>query len=322
MKCAVLAWAVLVCLAAPLGAAERYALVITGASGDAKFGQRYDDWRERLTTVLADRLAFGRDHLVVLAEKAGPGVQVANRDNVRSALAGLASRMHKQDLLLVVLIGHGSYDGTTAKFNLVGPDLDAGEWASLLRPIPGKLIFVDTTSSSFPFLQAVSSKGRVVITATDSHAARYDTVFAEQFIKALETSTSGITVSDRLSIWDVFAATTAGVRRHYEQEGLLPVEHALLDDAGDGFGKDAEQPGLDTSIAQATYLTGDAAEQALDPALRELLARRDDLLDAIDKLKAQKAKLEASQYEVRLEQLLVDLAKVSRALRARQGTWH
>jgi hypothetical protein len=307
-------------LAAPLAAAERYAVVITGASGDAKFAERYDEWRKRLVTVLADRLAFGRDHLFVLGENSGPGVRVADRENVRAVFGALASRMHAHDLLLVVLIGHGSFDGAIAKFNLVGPDLDASEWAALVRPVPGKLIFVNTTSSSFPFLQALSAKGRIVVTATDSHASRYDTVFPEHFIKSLEAATSATNASDRLSIWDVFTSTTAGVRRYYEQEGLLPVEHALLDDAGDGFGKDAEQPGLDTSIAQATYLTQDPAERSLDPATRELMTRRDDLLAELEKLKAQKTTMDQAAYASRLEQLLVEVAKVSRALREKQGT--
>ena len=134
--------------------------------------------------------------------------------------------------------------------------------------------------------------------------------------------TSATNASDRLSIWDVFTSTTAGVRRYYEQEGLLPVEHALLDDAGDGFGKDAEQPGLDTSIAQATYLTQDPAERSLDPATRELMTRRDDLLAELEKLKAQKTTMDQAAYASRLEQLLVEVAKVSRALRQREGTQH
>ena len=34
--------------------------------------------------------------------------------------------MGKDDLVLVVLLGHGTFDGDQAKFNLVGPDLTAG----------------------------------------------------------------------------------------------------------------------------------------------------------------------------------------------------
>lgn len=300
-------------------AAERYALVITGATGEEKYTARYDEWRTRLVTVLADRFGFGRAHVLALGEKTNGSVRVATRENVRAAIDALAVRMHSHDLLLIVLIGHGSLDGTVAKFNLVGPDLDASQWAALLRMVPGKLIVADTTGASFPFLATLSAKGRVVITATDSLAARYDTVFPEYFVKAMEQAAADAGHDGRVSIWDVFRVASAGVRRYYDQRGLLPVEHAMLDDAGDTYGKDADQPGTDPSIAQSVFLTADTADQATAPATRALTERRDDLLAQIEKLKAQKNSLAPDDYQSRLEKLLVDLAKVSRDLRAKIG---
>jgi hypothetical protein len=98
--------------------------------------------------------------------------------------------MKPADQLLVVLIGHGTFDGVDAKFNLVGPDLDAGEWKELLKDTPGRLTVVNTTSASFPFLESLAGKGRVVITATDSTAQRYETIFPESFIEALDGITA------------------------------------------------------------------------------------------------------------------------------------
>ncbi len=311
----------LVCLTVTVGgaaravAADRYAVVITGASGEEKYAQRYDEWRGKLVTVLADRFRFGRDHVFAFGEKAGGQVQVATRENVRRTISALATRMHSHDLLLVVLIGHGTFDGETARFNLVGPDLDAAEWAAALRSVPGQLIVADTTGASFPFLPALSRKGRVVITATDSPAARYDTVFPEYFVKAMEQSAAEAGSTGRVSIWEVFAQASAGVKRHYEEQGLLPTEHALLDDAGDGYGKEAEQPGTDPSFAQNLYLTADAAEAGMDAATRQLTERRDDLLAQIEKLKSTKSTLAPADYQAQLEKLLVELAKVSRELR-------
>ena len=34
----------------------------------------------------------------------------------------------KDDFVLLVLLGHGTFDGDVAKFNLVGPDLTANDW--------------------------------------------------------------------------------------------------------------------------------------------------------------------------------------------------
>ncbi len=297
---------------------QRYALVVTGALGEDKFAARYDDWRTRLVDVLADRFGFGRDHVVALGATPKGPVQAATRENVRRMLVSLAGRLHAHDLLLVVLIGHGTFDGTVAKFNLVGPDLDAGEWAALLRNVPGQLVVVDTTGASFPFLGPLSRKDRIVVTATDSPAARYDTVFPEYFVKAMEQAAADAGPDGRVSIWDVFVAASAGVRQYYERRGLLPVEHALLDDAGDGYGKDADQPGTDSSVAQSVYLTA-APDPSADAATRELTERRDDLMAQVERLKAKKSSMSPADYDAQLEKLLVDLARVSRELRQKQG---
>src|SRR6202035_3144637 len=116
------------------------------------------------------------DHLFVLAETESRGVRKATRENVRRVLGDLQKRLTKDDLLLVFLIGHGtSPDVDEAKFNLVGPDLTAGEWAELLKPIPGRLVFVNTTAASFPFLRKLAGRNRVVLTATDAAAQQFET---------------------------------------------------------------------------------------------------------------------------------------------------
>src|SRR6185503_17518737 len=98
----------------------------------------------------------------VLGETEGAGVEKASKENVQRILGALRRRLTKDDQLLVLLIGHGStLDGEEAKFNLVGPDLSATEWSDLLKPIPGRLIFVNTSSASFPFLRKIAGRGRV-----------------------------------------------------------------------------------------------------------------------------------------------------------------
>jgi hypothetical protein len=303
--------------ASPAVAADRYALVVSGASGEQKYAERYDEWRTKLVNLLADRFGYGRDRVFALGEKPTARVQLASRENVRRTLGALAARVRAEDLLLIVLIGHGTFDGTAAKFNLVGPDLDASEWAALLRPFSGRLVVVNSTSASYAFLPALSRRNRVVITATDSRAARYDTVFPEYFIKAMEQAAAESGRDGRVSIWDVFTTASEGVKRYYEQRGLLPVEHALLDDAGDGFGKEADQPGTDPSFAQSVYLNGNSEETAMDAATRSLSDRRDDLIAQVGRLKERKTSMPQSDYEAQLEKLLVELAKVSRELRTK-----
>ena len=141
--------------------------------------------------------------------------------------------------MLVVLLGHGTYDGNVAKFNLVGPDLTAKDWTDLLTGVQGRVALVNTTEASFPFLESLTAKGRVVITATDSAAQKYATVFPEYFVKAMKEASTDLDKNGRTSIFEVFAAASAAVKQHYEQRGQLTTERALLDDNGDGKGREA-----------------------------------------------------------------------------------
>ena len=182
---------------------------------------------------------FREDHLLVLAEAAGPGVGCASREGVRRAVRELVARMDEESVLFVVLLGHGTYDGDEAKFNLVGPDLAASEWAELVAAAPGRLVFVNTTAASAPFIAALAQPGRIVITATESPVQRYATVFPEFMIRAFVDAASDLDRNGRVSVWEAFAYASAGVRRWYQERGRLATERAILDDTGDGQGIEA-----------------------------------------------------------------------------------
>src|SRR4029077_6782979 len=130
---------------------------------------------------------YAPDRILVLADDTGEGIQKSTRENVQRALVDLRKRLSKEERLRVLHIGPGTtIDGEEAKFNLVGPDLTASEWSDLVKPIPGRVVFVNTTGASFPFLRKMAGRGRVVLTATDSAAQQFETVFAEYFVKAFD----------------------------------------------------------------------------------------------------------------------------------------
>ena len=170
-------------------------------------------------------------------------VDVASRDQVRAAFARLAPVLEKDDLLLVVLIGHATFDGVDAKFNLVGPDLEAADWKALVAPIRGKVVFVNTAAASAPFLSRLAGERRIVITATDSGVQRYETVFPRFFVQAFGEAETDLDKDARISVWEAFARASLGVRQYYRQKGQLTVEKPVLDDTGDGIGKDAGATG-------------------------------------------------------------------------------
>ena len=103
----------------------------------------------------------------------------------------------------------------------------------------------------------------------------------------------------------------------------LATEHALLDDNGDGMGtpadwfrgvravKRAERgTSLDGLRAHQVHLIRSAPEQRLSPAQR---ARRDELEQAIARLRESKSKLTEDEYYGQLEKLLLELARLAEA---------
>jgi hypothetical protein len=320
-KCATLiaALALVFSVASSAAAGERYALVVTGAAGGDQYAAKYNQWRTAFTKTLRDEFKYAPERILVLADDTGDGVQKATRENVQRVLTDLRKRMAKDDQLLVLLIGHGTtLDGEEAKFNLVGPDLTATEWGDLVKPIPGRVVFVDTTGASFPFLKRMASRGRVVLTATDSAAQQFETVFPEYFVKAFEDPAADLDKSGRVSIWEAFTYASAGVRQAFEQKGQLPTERPLLDDTGAGVGREAQNPGTDGAVARITYLEPDAAlALPADTGLATLIKRRAELEMLLEELKARKESTPPDQYDAELEKLLVEIARVGAQIRAK-----
>jgi hypothetical protein len=306
---------------APIARAEeRYVLIVSGASGGPSYAQQYSRWTQTLVQTLVEQMKFDPARLTVLSDVADEG-KAATAANIRRALATFRQQMQAGDLLLIVLIGHGTFDGVDAKFNLVGPDMEAAEWATQLRGIPGRMVIVNTTSASFPFIERLAAPRRIVVSATDSAAQRFDTVFPEYFVSAFRDEAADIDKNGRVSIWEAFAAAAAGVRRHYQQRGQLTTERSLLDDNGDGIGRDAAAQGDDGAVATRTYLdVTQAGAPPTDEVLVELLQRRASLNAEVEELQIKKAFMAPDEYVREFERIMLALARVARDIRARAKT--
>jgi hypothetical protein len=314
-----LAVAIHLAFATPAPGAERYAVIVTGASGGPQYAEKYSAWRTSLLTTLRDRFDYPADRIILLADEEAPGIRRATRENVRSALGTLRTRAGKDDVVLVLLIGHGTaLDSDDGKFNLVGPDLTGEEWAALVKPIPGRVIFVNTAGGSFPFLHRLAGPGRIVLTANESAAQHYDTVFPEFFIQAFEDEGADTDKNRKVSIWEAFEYTSARVKAWFEERGQLATETALLDDTGRGIGRVAGAEGPDGKLAHATYLQPDVIIPAhADSELAGLLRKRGELESAIERLRARKPAAPSADYDAELEKLLLGLAQIDRQIRAR-----
>jgi hypothetical protein len=302
---------------APAAAADRHALVVRGVAGSPALAERHAAWEATLVGALTGALAMPREQVRVLRPEPAPAPEQATAANVRAALADLAARTRPGDVVLVVLIGHGTFDGVDAKFNLAGPDLEAAEWAALIGTVPGRVVFVNTAAASAPFLARLAAPGRVVITATDSPAQRFDTVFPEFFTEALAGGESDLDKDGRVSVGEAFAHASRRTRRWYDEQGRLATERAVLDDTGDGAGKEAGVAGPDGALAARIFLdSGDQPALRADPAVSELIARRDRIEQAVEDLKKKRGFMPPGDYARELERLLVDLALVSRRIRS------
>jgi hypothetical protein len=304
-------------LAAEAAAEERWALILSGASGGPKYAEQMLEWRSVLASALVDRYGFAKDKVRVFVDETVKTGEPGTAANLRAAMASLRKQMRREDVLLIILLGHGTYDGDAAKFNLVGPDLTAADWKTLIDGVAGRLVIVNSTEASFPFLERLSGPNRVVITATDSAAQKYATVFPEYFAKAMREASSDLDKNGRTSVFEVFAATSLAVKQHYEQRGQLTTERAIIDDNGDGVGREADAPGPDGAMARLLYLDAETPAAANDPELAALLRRRRELEAEAEALKLKKTVMPGPAWEAEFEKLMIELAKISTSIRAR-----
>src|SRR6185503_17811227 len=79
----------------PASAADRYALIVTGASGGPQYAQKYETWRTSFVETLTSKFGYPEDRIIVLGEVAEGKVRRSTRENVRAALASLRRRVAK-----------------------------------------------------------------------------------------------------------------------------------------------------------------------------------------------------------------------------------
>jgi hypothetical protein len=296
---------------------SRYALVVQGASGEEQYATLHRGWLDELVAALRDRFKFDPKNVSILAEKEAAGESRATAENVRAVLGRLAREIKAGDLLFVVLIGHGGGQGADAKFNLVGPDLTIAEWNELLKPIAGRVAVVDTTSSSFGFLQGLAGPERIVITATSNHAQRFHTVFPDAFIKALTAEAADVDKNSRISLLEAFTYASRLVAQVYEQSNRLATERAVFDDNGDGKGREATATGPDGVVAGLTYLDVPEAATSSNPEVQQMLVRQQELTRQVDDLRIRRPSMKPADFDREFETLIIELALVSREVRRR-----
>ena len=292
-------------------------VVVVGTPGtpdyQVQFRQWADRWKFAAAKAGAEVVEIGQ------AEEAG----MTDRDRLKSALAGKAAG---SEPLWLVLIGHGSYDGKAAKFNLRGPDAtdaDLNDWlAAVKRPVA----VIDCASASAPFLSKLSGPGRVVITATRSGSEQNFARLGEYLSEAVADPRADLDKDGQVSLLEAYLTAAARTAEFYKSKSRLATEHALLDDNGDHLGtppdwfkgvrairraKDGAAP--DGLRAHQLPLIPSDRERAIPPEIRQ---KRNTLELALAALRDRKGQLAEADYYAQLEPILVELAKLYRDLPA------
>jgi hypothetical protein len=303
-----------------------FLLILVGLAGDPEHGELFHKWGGELAES-AGRLGVPADHVVYLVDQAQEGDKNATGKATVEEISKTFDRFAKQatpeDAVYVVLIGHGSYDGKTAKFNLPGPDISAADFNTQFRKLPTKqIVFVDTTSASGPFINDLSAPGRTIITATRNGAENFSTLFGGYFVDALTGDEADADKNRRVSMLEAFQFAKAAVQRAYEKEGLLSTEHALLDDNGDKAGSaDPSTNGPDGKVASLLAIgsAADAAALPTDPKLRALVLEQRELEHRVESLRLLKESMDPAKYQSELEKLVTDLALKTREIRSLEG---
>ncbi|MBS1807054.1 MAG: caspase family protein [Acidobacteria bacterium] len=296
---------------------NKYALIISGVGGEEEYSKLFAKWSADLKSALTDKLAFAPENVSLLSES--NEASKATAAEIRKTFTALRSNCKPENLVFIFFIGHGSYDGKDAKFNLVGPDLNATEYGTMIKALPAKqVVVINMTSASGEFIKPLSVPGHITITATRSGQETNATHFGEYFIKALTSKDADADQNQRLSVLEVFNYTTAQLERFYKEQNRLVTEHALLDDNGDGKG--SEKPGeADGGMSKNTYFDSLLYQLAGgDAELQKVYADRIRLENEVEQLKARKAQMKPEEYENELEKLLLQLAEINEKIKAKQ----
>lgn len=229
---------------------QRHALIICGHPGDAEhtksFTETVGKLGEGLTKTVgipAERqyVLFGTERPKDLKGATGP----ATREAVAAAVAEVRKKIHPDDGLWVICLGHGYHDGKQAWWNLPGPDLNAAEFGKLFADINCKeQVFVMTFSLSGYFVGPLARRDRVVIAATEADSEPNETTFPAVFAKVLSTGLDpaehDVDKDDRLTLFDLYVVVAKEIASNYATSEQLATEHAQLDDDGDGVGHELQ----------------------------------------------------------------------------------
>lgn len=285
-------------------------VLVVGEPGEAHYQKQFAQWAERWRTAATKSSA----KLVTIGLEDTP----QDRSRLEEALANLAKEPPQS--LWLVLIGHGTFDGKKAKFNLRGTDISAAELAQALSPISCRMAIINCASASGPFVNQLSGPDRVVVAATQSGFEYNFARFGDFMSQAITDNSGDLDKDGQTSLLEAWLAAAKQTQTYYDSQSQLATEHALLDDNGDGKGTPADwfrgiyvtKSTKDGSIHDGTLANQFILTPSRDEAQlsQELIEQRDDLEQQLAELRQKKSQLSEQEYLDNLQAILVPLARL------------
>lgn len=288
-------------------------LIVLGAPGTDEYGKMFQQWGLNWT-IAAET---GRCQTEIID---GTAQDTQVLDNIEKRILALSEE--SEDIpLWIVLIGHGTFDGKVANFNIAGPDLSSNDLKKWLSPAKRPVAVICCFSASGAFLDDLSGPNRVVMTSTKSGQETNFSRFGEFLSKAIKDGLADIDKDRQVSLLEAFLYASKQVDDYYESRGQLVTEHALLDDNGDQLGTRSDafqgtrvsartrQPEslLDGMRAHQWHLVPNEEDLSL-PA--EVVQQRNDLELQLENLRSRKPDLPEDDYYAQLEVILLKLARL------------
>ena len=268
--------------------AETRSLIATGLGGNSDYETEFTRHANRIFK----QLNKVSDDVTLLSG------ENANTESLQATLNVLINRTNADDVLILIYVGHGSYNGEVFKFNVQGPDFSATDLARWLEPARAKQqLVVVTGASSGAVQQTLASDGRTVISGTRSGEQRNATVFGRYFSAALEDDAADVDKDLRITAVEAFRYAQSGINTHYTRNNEMTTENPI-----------SSGPEPTMVLAHLETLP------AVDPGLAHLFTQRDSLEQDMASLRADKASYTEDEYFNELQRLLLELAMIESQL--------
>lgn len=279
--------------------AKTSVVIVQGLAGENYYQRHFDEQVEKILSASSNLVT--EDEVIVFGNT---DYAVANKENVMPQLQKVFSDAGSDDLVLLYLIGHGSFDGRDYKFNIDGEDITGTDMIELfneddsVESSGASVVLINTSSSSGALLKPFAETNIHLVSATKSGAERTATRFGRHFADGLVVDEADINKNKSISLQEAYNYAVRETQAFYDEEGLLATESPRLQMIE---GKTAaDQIRLANLVAKSTV-----------PVSNELAAmyeRRDELDREIDTLRLRRINLSDEEYLQQFQNLMVRLS--------------